>query len=124
YKLYLIAKEYDPDRARRLSEQLMADYPYSTFAKILANPDYLLESSQTAERQKGIYAEAYDNFQKGNYIDASRMIEEGLAMGETIFTPNLQLLKVLITGGMEDLKTRSEERRVGKECRAGWSRYE
>ena len=105
YKLYLIAKEYDPDRARRLSEQLMADYPYSTFAKILANPDYLLESSQTAERQKGIYADAYDNFQKGNYIDASRMIEEGLAMGETIFTPNLQLLKVLITGGMEDLKT-------------------
>lgn len=105
YKLYLIAKEYDPERARQLSEQLMSDYPFSTFARILANPDYLLESSQTAERQKGIYSEAYDNFQKGNYIDAGRMVEEGLAMGETVFTPNLQLLKVLITGGMENLET-------------------
>src|SRR5690606_37388648 len=38
-------------------------------------------------------------------IDAGRMVEEGLAMGETVFTPNLQLLKVLITGGMEDLET-------------------
>lgn len=105
YKLYLIAKDYDPERARQLSERLMADYPFSTFAKILANPDYLLESSQTAEKQKAVYSEAYENFEQGNYIDASRLAEEGLAMGETVFTPNLRLLKVLITGGMEDVET-------------------
>lgn len=105
YKLYLIAKEYDPVRAKEYSDRLTADYPFSTFAKILINPDYLLESSQTAEKQKEIYSEAYASFEKGNYVDARRMADEGLALGETAFSPNLQLLKVLITGGLEDVET-------------------
>src|SRR5690606_41494012 len=50
YKLYLIAKESDPDRARQLSDRLIAEHPYSTFARILANPDYLLESDRKSTR--------------------------------------------------------------------------
>lgn len=105
YKLYLIAKESDPGRADGYADVLMADYPYSTFAKILANPDYLKESSQTAEKQKDLYQKAYASFQAGNYIDANLLVEEGLAQGQTVFSANLQLLKVMIVGGMEDIKT-------------------
>jgi outer membrane protein assembly factor BamD (BamD/ComL family) len=105
YKLYLIAKEYDPVRAGQYADRLVGDYPFSTFARILANPDYLLESSQTAEKQKALYKEAYSSFESGNYIDANLTVEEGLALGETMFTPNLQLLKVLVIGGMEDIAT-------------------
>lgn len=101
YKLYLIAKESDPERARQLSERLIAEHPYSTFARILANPDYLLESSQTAEQQKALYSEAYAHYQASNYIDARRITQNGIALGETAFTPQLQLLLALITGGLE-----------------------
>jgi tetratricopeptide (TPR) repeat protein len=101
YKLYLIAKESDPDRARQLSDRLIAEHPYSTFARILANPDYLLESSQTAEQQKALYSEAYAHYQASNYVDARRIAQNGIALGETAFTPQLQLLLALITGGLE-----------------------
>ncbi|HEY8513371.1 MAG TPA: hypothetical protein VIL31_15540 [Cyclobacteriaceae bacterium] len=104
YKLYLIAKESDPDRAKQLSDQLIAEHPYSTFARILANPDYLLESSQTAEQQKALYAEAYTHYQANNYIDARRIAEKGIALGETAFTPQLQLLNALITGGLDGVE--------------------
>src|SRR5690606_13705016 len=108
YKLYLIEKESDPDRARQLSERLIAEHPYSTFARILANPDYLLESSQTAEQQKALYSEAYAHYQASNYIDARRVAENGIALGETAFTPQLQLLHALITGGLDGVEAYQE----------------
>ena len=104
YKLYLIAKESDPDRARQLSDRLIAEHPYSTFARILANPDYLLESSQTAEQQKALYSEAYTHYQASNYIDARRIAQSGIALGETAFTPQLHLLLALIAGGLDGVE--------------------
>lgn len=104
YKLYLIAKESDADRAQRLSDRLIAEHPYSTFARILQNPDYLLESSQTAEQQKVLYSQAYAHYQSSNYIDARRTTQQGIALGETAFTPQLQLLLALITGGLEGVE--------------------
>lgn len=109
YKLYLIAKESDPERARQLSDRLIAEYPYSTFARILANPDYLLESSQTAEQQKALYSEAYALYQASNYIDARRIASNGIALGETAFTPQLKLLLAMITGGLEGVDTYQKE---------------
>jgi tetratricopeptide (TPR) repeat protein len=105
YKIYLITKEYDPERAGKYAELLMTNYPFSTFAKILANPEYLQESSQTAEKQKDLYKKAYASFEAGNYIDANLLVEQGLSLGQTVFSSNLQLLKVLILGGMEDIET-------------------
>jgi outer membrane protein assembly factor BamD (BamD/ComL family) len=101
YKLYLIAKESDPERARQLSDRLIAEHPFSTFARILANPDYLLESSQTAEQQKLLYSEAYAHYEASNYIDARRITNNAIALGETSFTSQLRLLMALITGGLE-----------------------
>lgn len=103
YKLYLILKENEPEKAGQYAARLKKDYPHTTFAKILENPDYLKQASETQEKQKNIYKEAYKNFQERNYVSASILIKEAMAFGETAFTPNLELLTILILGQTEDI---------------------
>ncbi|HEU5145848.1 MAG TPA: tetratricopeptide repeat protein, partial [Chryseosolibacter sp.] len=103
YILYLITKETDPAGADSYATRLKEEHPTSTFARILINPDYLKESSQVAEKQKGIYKNAYQVFEGGHYDSANVIVEQALAMGETVFTPSLRLLQILIIGKSEDI---------------------
>ena len=103
YKLYLIYKEANDERVERYANQLINDYPSSTFAKILVNPNYLKENSVAAEKQKLIYKQAYSYFQQNNLRAAQERISQALQIGETGFTPQLELLKILMTGKTEDV---------------------
>jgi hypothetical protein len=103
YKLYLIHRDTDSEKAATYAKQLTETYPTSTFAKILVNPNYLKETSVAAEKQKLIYKEAYRYFQQDNLRQAQEKISQALQVGETGFTPQLELLKVLITGKTEDV---------------------
>lgn len=102
YKLYLMSKD-KPEEAARYAGILKEKHPNSTFARILANPDYLKESGEAAEKQKKLYRVAYDNFQIGNYAEARTVIADAEALGETAFKPRLDLLKILITGETDDI---------------------
>lgn len=103
YKLHLIHRDTDSEKAATYANQLTETYPTSTFAKILVNPNYLKETSVAAEKQKLIYKEAYRYFQQDNLRQAQEKISQALQVGETGFTPQLELLKVLITGKTEDV---------------------
>jgi hypothetical protein len=89
--------------ATRYSDQVKREFPNSTFAKILLNPDYLRETSITAEKQKMIYKEAYQDFVKGQLVASSHKIDDAKQLGESNFLPQLDLLKILITGKTEDI---------------------
>ena len=103
YKLYLITKENDKTQADRYAQLLKENHPNSTFTRILINPDYLRETSVAAEKQKMIYKEAYSFFQANNLRAATEKVNQAMAVGETSFTPQLELLKILITGKTEDV---------------------
>ncbi len=103
YSLYLIIRETDSTAAAAYAQRLKQEHPTSTFAKILINPDYLQESSQTAEKQKALYTKAYKIFDGGYYDSARVLVDEALAAGETSFNSTLQLLRILIIGETEDL---------------------
>jgi tetratricopeptide (TPR) repeat protein len=103
YTLYLITKETDPAKAETYASLLKSKHPNSTFAKILINPAYLKESGLAIEKQKALYKLAYENFQLQDYAASRQTISEALAMGETSFTPSLNLLTVLITGETENI---------------------
>jgi len=103
YKLYLIYKDTNPTESERYATLLKQKYPESTFAKILVNPNYLAESSQTAEQQKLVYKDAYTFYDQGDYTAALGKIAEAEAMGETSFAPNLKLLRILIVGKTENV---------------------
>ncbi|MFZ5972359.1 MAG: tetratricopeptide repeat protein [Bacteroidota bacterium] len=103
YKLYLIEKERANGRATYFAGILTGKYPNSTFTKILLNPDYLKETSVATEKQKAIYKDAYDAYTQGNLRLAQEKTTQALALGETSFTPQLELLTILITGKTEDV---------------------
>jgi len=103
YKLYLIHKEKNDGLAEKYASMLQSEFPTSTFARILVNPDYIKETSALAEKQKLMYKEAYKYYQENNLKPAMEKVNEALGSGETNFIPQLELLKVLITGRTEDL---------------------
>ncbi len=103
YKLYLISRDKNDGRSEMYANLLKSKYPNSSFAKVLINPDYLKETSVAAEKQKLIYKQAYEAYQANNLRDAQEKIIQALSVGETGFTPQLELLKILITGKTEDI---------------------
>jgi len=103
YKLYLITRESDKTQADRYVQLLKENHPNSTFTRILLNPDYLRETSVAAEKQKLIYKDAYALFQSNNLRAAAEKINQALEIGQTSFTPQLELLKIMITGKTEDV---------------------
>ena len=110
YKLYLISREKNDGlpagqagKAEGFVNLLKSKYPNSTFTKVLINPDYLKETSVAAEKQKLIYKEAYASYQTGNLRESQEKITQALNVGETGFTSQLELLKILITGKTEDI---------------------
>ena len=103
YKLYLIAKETHPAAAAQYANALKSEFPNSTFTRILLNPDYLKETSITAEKQKIIYKEAYHDYQKGQLVASTHKVDQAILLGESSFLPQLDLLKILITGKTEDI---------------------
>ena len=103
YTLYLITKDTDPARAEEYATRLKKEHPASTFTRILINPDYLQESSQVAEKQKVLYKNAYQIFDAGHYDSANAVVRNAMQLGETSFSPSLELLRVLIVGKTEDI---------------------
>jgi tetratricopeptide (TPR) repeat protein len=103
YKLYLITKDVDPAKAEVYANELKNNHPRSTFTRILINPDYMRETSVAAEKQKLIYKEAYTYFQANNLRAAQDKLKQAQQEGETTFTPQLDMLQVLITGKTEDV---------------------
>ncbi len=103
YKLYLIHKEKGDSEADVLAQQLKTEFPSSTFTRILLNPDYLKETNVAQEKQKLIYKEAYADFQRNNLRGTQEKLKQAKEIGETQFTPQLDLLQILITGKTEDV---------------------
>jgi len=103
YKLYLIFKDSDTLKASQYASQLKEEFPDSPFAKILVNPNYLQESGLVVERQKKMYQQAYENYQRGAHAGALQLVDEAIALEKTSFIPNLTLLKILIIGKTETM---------------------
>lgn len=103
YKLYLIEKEKSDGNPARYADILTKEHPNSTFTRVLLNPDYIKETSVATEKQKLIYKEAYEAYLTGNLRLAQEKTSVALQLGETGFTPQLELLKILITGKTEDV---------------------
>jgi tetratricopeptide (TPR) repeat protein len=103
YKLHLILKDVNPTLSKQYGDELLRDFPESTFAKTLKNPNYLEESSQAAEKQKVLYKKAYAYYENNDNVLATHTVDEALELGQTAFVPNLKLLKILIIGRTENI---------------------
>ena len=98
YQLYLIYSEIDEAKAQNCHDQLLTDFPNSTFAKTLLNPQYKQEYDALAAEMQKEYQTAYNLYQGFYYDSAAYVINKALNNPENSYTDNLTLLKILITG--------------------------
>lgn len=104
YQLYLIHKQLDDSLDEKYKNDILTQFPKSVYAKLILNPNYTEESTAANEKLKGIYKVAYNYFNNAEYDTANFILDQALSeYEETVFTPNIKLLKVLITGRTEDI---------------------
>ncbi|TDI66711.1 MAG: methyltransferase [Bacteroidetes bacterium] len=106
YQLYLIYTELGDPGAKRCRDELLNDFPNSTFTKILLNPQYKQEYAALAEKMQLEYKKAYELYQ-GYYFDSSLfVINQALNNHpENSYTDNLKLLGILNKGQTGNLYT-------------------
>ena len=102
YKLYLAVKETRPKDAEKYKTELIEKYPSTTFARLLINPNYLAETTATIDKQKALYKDAFTDYSNGNFVTSTRLLNDAAALGQTDFVPQIELLKILITGKTEE----------------------
>jgi tetratricopeptide (TPR) repeat protein len=105
YKLYVILKDTNPQAANQYAQQLASRHPESVFNKLLQNPNYLADNERMQEKQKILYADAYNLYQQNRLQEASILVQQALQLEETAFRPWLVMLDILITGRQGNTET-------------------
>lgn len=104
FALYTLFETSDPARAAGYKQQIIAEFPESLTAKILINPNYLQEKEERNQRLQQRYADAYAQYEAGNYVEADRMIRNALNSFEDVdFLPTVELLSAILKAQTEGL---------------------
>lgn len=105
YLLYIIFKELDNiPKSDYYKNLLIEEAPESIYAKIIINPNYRAESQAASEKLKKVYAQAYAQYQAGDYQQAMALINDGLReYPDNDFVDNMALLKILVQGKSESI---------------------
>ena len=104
YTLYLIYTEKNDAAAEKFKRSLIREFPKTTFARLLVNPNYTEESSRDLDQLKIIYHQAYTLFKNEAYDEAKIELRIGIdKYPDVAFIARLKLLEVMILGKTDDL---------------------
>jgi len=82
---------------------ILTDFPYSEYAKIINNPNYLKEAELTIKKKEEDYMATYRNYKSHRYNivldDCNRVIKEDL---ENPFLPKYYFMKAMVVGSLSD----------------------
>ncbi len=104
YFLYVIHKGEANEEQETYKNKLLSEFPTSSFAKLVANPDYLKDDNLASLEAERAFSEAYQQYEYGNYADADRLVADGLnrfQTGET--SERFKVLRIRIIGKTKDL---------------------
>lgn len=106
YQLYLIYSELEDPLAQINRDRLINEFPHSTYAKTLLNPQFRLEYDALSAKMKEEYRIGYELYQENYYDSALFVINTALtANPENQYSDNLKLLGIMIGGQTGDLFT-------------------
>ncbi len=105
YLLYLIYEKNGAHaKAEKYKNILLNDYPKTTYARLILNPNYTEESSVAFERLSVLYDSAYSLFTLGQLNQTKQIINQALSEYEDLQISNrFRLLNILITGKLENI---------------------
>ena len=82
---------------------ILTDYPYSEYAKIIRNPNYLKEAELSIKKKEEDYIATYRNFKSHRYNivldDCNKVIKEDQ---ENPFLPKYYFMKAMVVGSLSD----------------------
>lgn len=97
YLLYLIYKDLDNERYREVADRLTSNFPNTTFAKLVINPNYKEESNIASEKLKGYYKKAYDYYLIDSIDLALATVDKGMEQyPDNSFSDNMELLRIFL----------------------------
>ena len=95
------SRQSDFDRCK---EQLLKNHPESVFAKLILNPNYLVENKQRNEIISGMYKSVFDQYKANMFIEASNGINNiRTRFPKSDFEDKLAILNALITAKTVDI---------------------
>ena len=102
--LHLIYKEIDQSKAEYYKQEIIRQFPENLIAKLLINPNYLIEKEARNVALQKVYASAYDAYETGNYQNAELILDSALADFEDVdFLPTVKLMYAVLKAKTENL---------------------
>lgn len=107
YNLCLIYRKQNRNADfERCKSRLLKDHPESVFAKLIVNPNYLVENKQRNEIIGGMYRSVFEQYKAGQYIEASNGINSiRQQFPKSDFEDKLAILNALISAKTVDIPT-------------------
>lgn len=104
YQLYLLYQGKDDALAQQYKEELISNFPNTTFAKVAENPQYHEETDRATAILKQVYAQAYSLYEQGEYPEAEKLLVRNLReYPDNRFSDQLRLLQILLIGKTDGL---------------------
>lgn len=104
YFLYIISNSLQDGQGEQYKERLLEEFPNSTYAKTIRNPNYKQESEALSAALKSMYAVAFEDYKNEDYKTADSILTNALNdYAPNDFTDNLTLLHILVIGKTENI---------------------
>src|SRR5690606_3172 len=78
YLLYIISNNLQPQEGDPYKEKLLSEFPNSTYAKTIRNPNYKQESEALSAELQKLYATAFSAYKSGTYELADSLLSHAL----------------------------------------------
>jgi hypothetical protein len=101
YANYIICKIKIKDSlcADHWNKRLQSEFPKSLYAKLILNPNYLVENQLLGERLKAQYRKSFELYENGNFLAAQNQILASMTENpENEYTERFVLLRAMIVG--------------------------
>jgi len=104
YLLYLIYKDMNDETYQTIANRLIIEFPNTTFAKLIINPNYKEESNIASEKLKEYYRKAYKYYLMDSIDLAIATIEEGVEIyPDNSFSDNIALLRIFLLAKIDGI---------------------
>ncbi len=79
FQLYMLYRQQNNiSRAEEYKSKLITQFPNTTFAKLLANPNFINELQDKERKVNNLYEQAFIHFNQGNFEQSLQLSQQGL----------------------------------------------
>lgn len=111
YNLYLLNKLLSNEsEAEKYKNLIINKFPETNYAKILINPNFVVEVEAKRRADEQLYVQAYDDYMNGKFNKVLQNVSDYISKNpDSDLIPNFEFLKVLSIGRTQDIDVFKKE---------------